>query len=309
MRRRVGLLLGALLLAVPLHAQRPQAAVVPQSITVGDVFHAAIRIELPAGSDIAAPDSLALPADLEQAGRREIRYDTAGGARRATVLYPLTAWRPGAYTLPPLTLQVVGDGRRTGEEVAFPAFDVASVLPADTAQLEPKGAKDVLGASRVWWPILLGLLAAALAAFALWWWWRRRRAVEEPVPLAPVVPPRQAALARLNALRSSGLLERGEMREYYGRLTEILRHYAAAVDPAWSVDLTTSELTGRMRAAQRHVEMLELVRILGAADLVKFARVSAPADAARGDLDAARAWVERTGPRSADAASHERQAA
>jgi hypothetical protein len=305
-------IVGALLLAAAggVHAQRPQAAVLPQTITVGDVFHVAIRVDLPPGATIAAADSLELPVDLEQAGRRSARVDSVAGMRRVTLLYPLTAWRPGSYTLPDVTIGVVADAARTEVVTEVPSFDVRSVLPADTAGIEPQPAKDVLGANRLWWPILLGLLLVGLAAAALYYWWRRRVPAEAITVHAPAMPPRAVALAQLDELQRSDLLARGELKLFYQRLTEALRHYVATLDAGFGSDLTTSELSTRMRGAGG-AEVLELVRILGAADLVKFARARYPVDIAQQDLVAARGWVERVpaGPASVPAAGAGRRVA
>jgi hypothetical protein len=291
-------------------AQQPRAAVVPESITVGDVFHAAVRMELPEGVTLAAPDSIALVEDVEQAGRREVRIDTVGGVRRATVSWPLAAWRPGTYSLPGVRLRIAGSGRDSVIDVALPTFGVRSVLPADTAGIEPKPARDVLGANRLWWPILLALLIAAIIGTALYIWWRRRRRTVEAAPEEPAIPPLEAARARLAALRREGLIERGEYRIFYERLTETLRHYAAAIQPRWSTDLTTSELAQRLRAEMPVTDALELTRILGAADLVKFARAVPAAEQAARDLDAAAAWLERSAPEpTPDAAPEQEQAA
>lgn len=301
-----------LLLAVSASAaagQRPQAAVVPATIKVGDVFHAAVRVDLPAGATIAAPDSLGLVDDVEQAGRRELRLDTINGMARATLLYPLAAWRVGEYQLPRVSLRITGASVDSMVVVALPPFEVTSVLPADTAGIEAKPAKDVLGANRLWWPILLALLVAAVIATALYVWWRRRRRAQEPVVFTPAAPPLEVALAELEALRREGLIERGEFRTFYGRLTEALRHYAAAVDERWSVDLTTAELALRLRSDAGMADALELTRILGSADMVKFARASSTADGARQDLDAARAWVERFAPGTASADADQQRAA
>lgn len=272
----------------------PQAAVVPESITVGDVFQAAIRVELAEGEQLIVPDTLVLPADLEPAGRRELRIDSVDGTRRATIVYPLAAWRPGEYELPPVTVVVAAGGRQSGQAVRFPSFAVQSVLPSDTTDIEARAAKDVFGANRLWWPILLALLLALAVAAAIYWWWRRRRK-DAPAVVVPGVPPRAEALQALAELQAAGLLERGEVRLFYERLTGVLRHYAAAVNAGWSADLTTSELAARLRADLPAPEALELVRILGAADLVKFARARLPAAVASNDLDAGRAWVENVG--------------
>jgi hypothetical protein len=277
-------------------APRPQAAVVPEAITVGDIFHAAIRLDLPPGTRLEAPDTLAVPEDVEAAGRREIRLDSADGGRTVTVTWPLTAWRPGAYELPPVTVRLARDDGTAAPalSVNLPSFEVRSVLPADTAGVEPQPAKDVLGANRVWWPLLLALLLALAAALAFYLWWRRRRPKVAPV-VQPLVLPRTAALEELEALRHAGLLEAGAVKPFYERLTEIIRRYAAALDPSWSTDLTTSELGGRLRARLPAGDALHLLRILGAGDLVKFARSRPPAATALADLDAARAWIERVG--------------
>jgi hypothetical protein len=306
--RTAALLLLSVVAAAPAQAQRLQTAVLPEAITVGDVFHAAIRVELAADATLVPPDSIALPPDLELAGRRELRVDSAGGTRRVTVIYPLSAWRPGSYTVEPVTLRLLQGGAEATLLAELPAFSVRSVLPADTAGIEPQPASDVLGANRLWWPILAGLLLAAIVAGLLYAWWRRRRAavVTPAAAFVPATPPREAALTRLAELRRSGLLERGEVKAYYEILTEALRRYVATLHPRWGVDLTTSELSAELGGAALP-GAFELGRILGAADLVKFARARPPAEVAVNDLDAAYAWIERVP--AAEAAADERMVA
>lgn len=279
------------LLSASVRAQQPQAAVVPESITVGDIFHAAIRLQLPDGVELIAPDTLELPENLEAAGRRELNVDSAAGPRRVTVLYPLAAWRPGSYELPRIALQLRTPQGIRRFEVQPPSFTVRSVLPEDTAGIQMKGAKDVLGANRIWWPWLLLALLLLLAILA-YIWWRRRRRPEEAVVTVPPVPAREVALERLAALRRSGMLERGELKPFYAELSETVRHYVATVAAEWSVDLTTTELALQIRS--RDVTLLDIIRVLGVADLVKFARARPPAEAGYRDIDAAVSWIERT---------------
>jgi hypothetical protein len=311
-------LVAAIMVAAGLHAlQAPpmQGAVLPANGTVGDILHAIIRIEPGPGAHIVAPDSLLLPPDVERAGTREIRVDTAGGTRRVTIRYPLTAWRPGTYRLPPVTVRLAGGGAAASVyRVSIPDFHVSSVLPADTAGVQPRAAKDVLGASRLWWPILLALLGAALAAAALRYWWRRRhRTLPPDTGTAPATLTVEAALERLEALRCAGLIERGEMKPFYEQLTTTVRRFAATANAGWGVELTTTELAARMSAGEAG-EGGELLRILAGADLIKFARGSAAQDEAYRDLDAAIEWVRRIGsprpvPAAALAGSAERRVA
>jgi hypothetical protein len=279
--------------ATSTHGQELRSAVVPASITVGDVFHAVLRAEGPDAARTVFPDTLALPPDLERAGRRRLVRDTVDGAERWTALYPLTGWRPGEHVLPDPAVQLGGPAAPRLARARFPLVSIASVLPADTAGIEPQPPHDVLGANRVWWPWLLGgLLLIALLAGLLWWRRRRRRAAPAPL-LAPVsVDPRTAALAALQRARAAGTLEQGAFRRFYSDVSEALRGYVAAVDPGFGPDLTTRELAGRMRSAGREATGRELIAVLAAADLVKFARRRTDAAAALADWERARRFVE-----------------
>jgi hypothetical protein len=172
-----------LLCAGTASAQQPRAAVVPESITVGDVFHAAVRVDLREGMTVSAPDSIALIEDVEQAGRRDVRIDSTGGARHAIVMYPLAAWRPGTYELPDITLRLAGAGVDSVVRVALPPFDVllwpssARVIRSQVLTLRERAyveAARVTGASA--WRILFVHIAPNIlplsfvyAAIAIGW--------------------------------------------------------------------------------------------------------------------------------------------
>ena len=130
MRRLVLAVVAAFVGATGARAQEASTAVVPETITVGDVFHAAVRVDVPAGAEVAFPDTLGLAGDdIETAGRVRIAVDTIGGAQRITAAYPLTAWRAGdTLQLPAVTYAVNEGGRQTLHTAAFPEFVLSSVL-------------------------------------------------------------------------------------------------------------------------------------------------------------------------------------
>lgn len=295
----VGLLLGpvpALGAAGGASAQEARAAVLGDSIRVGDVVPVAIRTTVAPGQRVLWPDTLPLGGpgtDLENAARVRVREDTlADGRLQLTGVYAVTPWRPGEVTLPEVAIQVVaGDEVARTLTVEPPAFQVASVLPADTAGIEPKPAKGVIGRSWSWGPILLALLALLLVAGIAWWLWRRRRRTGGIAPLVPGLPPREAALAALDRAREAGLAERGEMKELYTRVGAAVRGYLGALEPAWGEDRTTTELLAVVRADAGPSVAGELAAILRAADQVKFARRRPDTAEALAEWEAARAWV------------------
>lgn len=297
--KRVPLLFVLLLAwAPPLHAQRvtsvplPQTAVLPDSINVGDVFHAAIRVQVPARGRVLFPDTLPVPQDVEAAGRRQIRIDTTAGGLQFTALYPLAAWRPDSVLLPASEVRVLIE---TGEEnlpAEFRPFQIRSVLPADTAGVEPQPLKDVLGANRLWWPFLLALALLLAAVVIAYWLYQRRRPKTLAAPVT-IVSPRERALQALDAARAAGLLETGELKQFYSAVSDAVRQYLDTLEPRWGADLTTSEVAGRMRGHARDIDVAEVMALLGEADLVKFARRRVSTEEALARWNQTRSWVEQ----------------
>lgn len=281
----------------PSSAQEPAvaAAIAPDTVRVGDVFRAALRVDLPPGYRVEFPDSLAVGEPIEPAGRpRESAETLPDGRRRVTAVYPLSAWRPGAATLPTVAVRLVGpDGERT-VEARLPRLMVRSVLPPDTTGLRPRGLKDVLGASRTWWPLFMALLVGAVAVGGLVYWWRRA-ARPVPVPIGPPIPPRERALAALDRARASGLVEAGRYKPFYSLVTAAVRLYLDEVNRDWGAELTTTELVERAERGMDPEAAAALARLLASADLVKFARRRPTPEEAFEDWAAARAWVQAHG--------------
>lgn len=298
-RRLAPALLAAVALAsgAPASAQEARAAVVGDTIRVGDVVPVAVRAVLGRGERIEWPDTLPLGgpgSELENAARVRVRQDTLPDGRiQATGLYAVTPWRPGQYTLPDVALTVVGgtEAPRT-LNASLPPFEVVSVLPPDTAGIQPRPARGVIGPSWLWWPFLLAFLALLALAILAWWLVRRRRRAPGLVPLTPALPPREAALAALDRAREARLAERGEMKRFYTEIAAAIRGYLAAVEPAWGEDLTTTEVLAAVRTDAGPAAATELGGTLRAADQVKFARRDPDTPVALAEWEAARSWVD-----------------
>ena len=291
-RRALEIALGsALVLPGLAAAQQVAAAVSPDTAHVGDVVRAAIRVELPPGYRAILPDSLPLQGEVENAGRRTLAIDSLpGGGTRVTAIYPIAAWRPGEAAIPAVPVHVEGPGGARELSVNFPPLAIRSVLPPDTAGVEPRPPKDVLGSSRTVWSLVVALLVAAALVAAGVLLYRRRRAA---IPVAePVASPRERVLAALDDARRSGLVESGEFAAFYSLCTAAVRAFLAEMDPRWSGDLTTPELIDAMAAGLDRAAVAELGRILEAADRVKFARRRPSVDEALAEWHAMRRWAE-----------------
>jgi hypothetical protein len=279
-----------LLVPVALGAQQVRTAIVPQDITVGDVFHIVLQVVPAPEGGVAFPDSIVLPPDLEPAGRRELRQDTITQGVRLSAVYPVTGWRPGTHELSPVRLRLGAGASERVATAALPAVLIRSVLPADTAGVQPKPARDVLGANRLWWPWLLLVMTALLVLAAIIWHRQRRAALFPPVAV-PGRSAREEALLALERARASGALEAGDHKRFYSEVSAALRWYLAALDPGLGTDLTTSELASALRRQGQEGATAVLQRVLRASDLVKFARRIPEVNDALHEWQQARDWV------------------
>ena len=153
MSRAVACAVLALLVARSAPAQEVRTAVLPDTVTAGDVFRVAIRIVVPRAADVTFPDSLPVPEDVEAAASRILARDSVDTDRDAvTATWGLTAWRPGTYALNPVKVDVRGDSLAATVTASFRPLTVVSVLPVDTAGIEPQPPRGVIGPDRAWLP-------------------------------------------------------------------------------------------------------------------------------------------------------------
>lgn len=144
--------------------------------------------------------------------------------------------------------------------------------------------------------LILALLAAVMA-FYLYIRSRRRKEKNAlaPPPPPPPVPHDETALTALEDLIASGLLEKERFKEFYTRLSYIVRTYTGASLEFNCVDLYLEEIIAKLvslKAARRHIDALETLE--SDCDLVKFARAVPHAVKARAAFEAAVNYIKTT---------------
>jgi hypothetical protein len=162
-----------------------------------------------------------------------------------------------------------------------------------------RGIKGVIGPTgwSPWWWALLALLLLGGGVFA---WHRRQRVLHGPPP-EPPVPADEEALSRLAALKNSGWIEAGKPKEFYSRLSEIVRAYLERGFRLPALERTTSELVRDLARRQDFDPGVKASfrTLFEACDLVKFAKFRPDAEEAMKDYAAALDLVQKTRPREA----------
>ena len=248
---------------------------------LGDPVTLRLRVERPASSRSVFPE---LPEGL---GSWEVRSRSEPATRAAAAglqvderRYGLAAYKLDAGEIPPVEVLVVSAAPDTAR-LASPPIPVEIVSARDPEEGDAlraiKPPMTILGGIPLW---LAATLAAVLAVLAAWLVSRflLRPGKESPAPPPP--PPAPVDYEREFALiAESGLLQRGAVKLYYTRLSEVMRRFLEDRLSVDSLDRTTSEIAADLRRAPEPPDAGTREGIIGfleAADLVKFARAEPP---------------------------------
>jgi hypothetical protein len=268
----------------------------PDSVTVGERFKVEQVFSYPDTLVMSIPREI--PAGTCRILSQHWSEKHSGGVMEKTLsLWALTLDLEQAR-LPALAVDFYTPSRDTvvalTDEVVIPVRRLAA------AGAEVRPLKQQWEAPRRYWPWVLAAVLAAVLAGASWWWWRRRRrrrAAQAPAP--PRLPADYVALAELTRIERMNLLARGEFKEYYTRVTDVLRRYLEARFGIAAMDRTTAELLEELESRGRRVEKLE--DLLNEADLVKFAKYVPGEASGTAAMSSAREIVVRTTPRHGEA--------
>jgi hypothetical protein len=250
------------------------------TILIGDQTRFTVSAEIPAGmtADLkTVTDTLAGKIIILSRSPRDTTLSTDGNLT-ITDRYLVTAFDTGTYTIPPFYAEMTsGDSLlRYYSDYSFLKVQRPEVTPPDTTDV----IFDIIGprsAPVTFAEVLPWLVIALIAAIVLYILARflprnpLRRFVRPP---APPEPAHVIALRELKALMEEELWQRGEVKEYYSRLSDITRRYIDNRYGISSPELTTDE-TVRMlqKAAVTTGGQMSLVKeLLSLSDMVKFAK-------------------------------------
>ena len=194
--------------------------------------------------------------------------------------YGLTQFDSGKYIIPSVRI-LINNKAFLSDSIKVEVADVQ----VDTLKQKMYDIKDIVAVKDGigdWWKYLLViLLLAGLGVLAYWYFKKHQKEkIQEEIYKTPI----EKATSLLNNLEKKELWQRGEVKEYYSELTDIVRNYIEEAIEIPAMESTTSELIEGLKVASRKKKMKlsqetieNLFVVLKQADLVKFAK-SKPLD-------------------------------
>lgn len=126
----------------------------------------------------------------------------------------------------------------------------------------------------IWLPLLLYLLAMLAIAGTIFLFKRYKddKPIIRHIKVEPKVPAHKRALDGMEELRRSGLTSSDDPKQYYTRLTDLLREYINERFGFNATEMTSDEILEHLRESRDRKSLQELANLLSTSDLVKFAK-------------------------------------
>ena len=285
------------------------------SVTIAETVTFTIEVEAEEGVDVKLPefgDKLGRFGILDY--REEPPQLTGEGRIRTGKIYKLEPFLSGDYKIEPMRIFFSdkasapgdGDGGARGEtqegdsagrgiETEELTIKVRSLLGEDRSRLTLNPLVGPVDLPRDYTAFMLyagGCLAALAALAGGVYLWRRRRG-KRAREAEPPPPAHEIAFRQIREVLDEGLLDRGEFKLFFSRISDVLRHYIENRFGMRAPRYTTEEFLAAInRDAPFSPERRALLdEFLRCCDLVKFAERPSTREEALQILDACKAFI------------------
>ena len=273
------------------------------SMMIGDQAVYSLRVEADENVDFM------LPALLDTLGRNlevlfPIASDTilSNGRKAVDHSYMITGFEPGMQMIPAQRV-VYSLGGLLDTALSMPLLIGIYEPVVDTTQQikpikppinTPLTLKEILP----WIALGAGIWLAGTLIYALVWIYRQRKKDPGVFSLQPQEPAHVIAFRELDRLKEEKEWEKGRVKQYYTRLTEITRQYIERQYGIPAMERTTEEILKAFRKSNTDDNLLDemLKDLLELADLVKFAKEDPMPVDNQTNLNNAYLFVQKTFP-------------
>jgi len=278
-----------------------KTALEQDSIWLGDQVKLLIVVEQTAGTKLEFPQLPDSILKVEILNKSKIDTSKLEGTRiQLKQTYLVTCFDSGAHIIPPFVFKVRKEGSidslKSNNLTLFVKMPPVDLKKGPVDIKKPFSAPVTLKEIAPW---LLGIILIGTIVFLIIYAISRRNK-KKPLfqrPPKPKVPAHLIALQELDKLKGEELWQHEKVKDYYTRLTDIVRVYIEERFTIAAMEQTSFEILASFKAKESQVDTKsvgELKEILEVADLVKFAKFAPLPDENHKMLSNAYLFVKET---------------
>jgi hypothetical protein len=266
--------------------------------TIGDKINYKITVDFPADVDVFFPETKDKVGGLTVKDFAVSDIERDEGRITRELSYVLETYKVSSYIIPAFDIKYREKLKSETEVAKTPEIfvEVVTVLDADASDV--RDIKPPVSLDKRYFKlyiiiaIVFGILL--LVAIVLHYVYRRKQRETESIP--EPLSAHQIAYNDLESLRAMDLISKGQIKEYYYRLSNIVRHYIENKFKLMAPERTTEEflvemtVTGKLSGAHK-----ELVgNFLEHCDMVKFAAYGPDGREIESSFNSAKKLVDET---------------
>ncbi len=182
--------------------------------------------------------------------------------------FTITSWDSGSFYIPPIIFSDNYQTQSTMFNVKMPILDNEPKLKDIKKPIEePIGWSDIL-------PWLIFALIIFISVYYIKKYLSTKKDNITDDKIQNIIPCDVFALKQLNKLEEDKVWQRGDIKEYHSRLSEIIRRYTEERFKFTALEMTTDEILEKLKSIskidKKNLEKLQI--LLQRADLAKFAK-------------------------------------
>ncbi|MFT4061131.1 MAG: hypothetical protein QM642_02100 [Edaphocola sp.] len=271
----------AFALLLPSHgfAQSVKAYTDAPKIVIGDQVKLWLELNLPNAQQPAqwpaVPEQLGSGLELVEKGKIDTLKSGGGLVLKQRLL--VTGFDSGSYFIPSFSFQVGGKVLATDSIALY-----IQTIAVDTTK-DFKPIKEIVTVPfSIWdyWYVMLAM--ALLVAFGIFIWYYFKKNKANKIPVVQRVPPEKAhekALRLLSELKGKDYSLKGNSKQFFSELSDVLRTYLEERFNIPAMEQTTDELMNNLKKLDDSKAELRKVRgdlktVLNTSDLAKFAKAN-----------------------------------
>ena len=178
----------------------------------------------------------------------------------------ITAWDSGSYYIPPI---VFSQNSRTKELL----INVETIILKEDAEL--KDIKEPINEPIGWvdiWPWLITIFIVLIIIYLIKKYLDTKQKIGNHIKAKVIIPADIVALNDLIKLENEKVWQKGNIKEYHSKISEIVRRYTEKRFNFLALEITTDEILTEIKTLINKKQLEHLKIILQRADLAKFAK-------------------------------------